>query len=438
MTRGGKGTMNIDKSKTYFKKAQELIPGGVNSPVRACKSVGCDPLFVQKASGSKIIDVDDNEFIDFVCSWGPMILGHNHPNIVTAIEQALVNGTSYGAPTPLEIELAEMVINAFPAMDKVRFVSSGTEATMSAIRLARGYTGKKVVVKFDGCYHGHADSFLVQAGSGVITLGIPGSPGVPDDIVKNTISIPYNDFETLEKTLADDSLEIACVIIEAVAGNMGVVPPVVGFLKKLRELTTQHNIILIFDEVITGFRLALGGAQSRFGIAPDMTCLGKIIGGGLPVGAYGGKEEIMSQIAPEGPVYQAGTLSGNPLAMAAGVATLQALSEPGFYDRLETKAEAFAAELQKLADKYLPGETTLNRVGSMMTTFFNRGPVVDFKSAMKSDTERYGQFFREMLLSGIWLAPSQFEAVFISDAHSQEDLAQALEMTESSFKKIKK
>jgi len=430
--------MNIDKSKSYFKKAQELIPGGVNSPVRACKSVGCDPLFVKKAFGSKIIDVDNNEFIDFVCSWGPMILGHNHPKIVAAIEQALANGTSYGAPTPLEIELAEMVINAFPAMDKVRFVSSGTEATMSAIRLARGYTGKKVVVKFDGCYHGHADSFLVQAGSGVITLGIPGSPGVPDDIVKNTISIPYNDFETLEKTLADDSLDIACVIIEAVAGNMGVVPPAAGFLQKLRELTTQHNIILIFDEVITGFRLALGGAQSRFGISPDMTCLGKIIGGGLPVGAYGGKKEIMSKIAPEGPVYQAGTLSGNPLAMAAGVATLQTLSEPGFYDRLETKAGAFAAELQKLADKYLPGETSLNRVGSMMTTFFNGGPVVDFKSAMKSDTERYGQFFREMLLSGIWLAPSQFEAAFISDAHSPEDLAQALEMTESSFKKIKK
>jgi len=430
--------MNIENSRSFFTKAQELIPGGVNSPVRACKSVGCDPLFVKKALGSKIIDVDNNEFIDFVCSWGPMILGHNHPKVVNAIHQALENGTSYGAPTPLEIELAEMVINAFPAMDKVRFVSSGTEATMSAIRLARGYTGKKVVVKFDGCYHGHADSFLVQAGSGVITLGIPGSPGVPDDIVKNTISIPYNDFETLEKTLTDQALEIACVIIEPVAGNMGVVPPAEGFLLKLRELTTQQNIVLIFDEVINGFRLALGGAQSRFNIAPDMTCLGKIIGGGLPVGAYGGKKEIMSQIAPEGPVYQAGTLSGNPLAMAAGIATLQVLGEPGFYDRLEAKADSFASELQMLADKYLPGETTLNRVGSMMTNFFTEGPVVDFKSAMKSDTERYGRFFREMLMSGIWLAPSQFEAAFISDAHSQEDLAQALEMTESSFKKIKK
>jgi glutamate-1-semialdehyde 2,1-aminomutase len=300
-------------------------------------------------------------------------------------------------------------------MDKVRFVSSGTEATMSAIRLARGYTGKKVVVKFDGCYHGHADSFLVKAGSGVITLGIPGSPGVPDDIVKN------------------ESLEIACVIIEAVAGNMGVVEPADGFLQKLRDLTEAHNIVLIFDEVITGFRLALGGAQSRFGVTPDMTCLGKIIGGGLPVGAYGGKKEIMSQIAPEGPVYQAGTLSGNPLAMAAGVATVQALSEPGFYDRLEQKAESYAAELSKLAEKHLPGETTLNRVGSMMTTFFNKGPVFDFKSAMNSDTELYGQFFREM-----WLAPSQFEAAFISDAQSEKELAQALEMTEWSFKKIRK
>ncbi len=430
--------MNTDKSKSYFIKAQAVIPGGVNSPVRACKSVGCDPLFVKKAIGSKIIDVDDNEFIDFVCSWGPMILGHNHPKIVAAIEQALANGTSYGAPTPLEIELAELVIKAFPSMDKVRFVSSGTEATMSAIRLARGYTGKNIVVKFDGCYHGHADSFLVKAGSGVITLGIPGSPGVPDDIVKNTISIPYNDFETLEKTLSDKAQEIACVIIEPVAGNMGVVEPTEGFLQNLRELTTQHNIVLIFDEVITGFRLALGGAQSRFGVMPDITCLGKIIGGGLPVGAYGGKKEIMAQIAPEGPVYQAGTLSGNPLAMAAGVATVQALSEPGFYDRLEQKAESFASELQKLAEKYLPGETTLNRAGSMMTTFFNKGPVVDFKSAMNSDTERYGYFFREMQAGGIWLAPSQFEAAFISDAQSEKDLAQALEMTECSFKKMKK
>jgi len=430
--------MNTDNSKSYFQKAQELIPGGVNSPVRACKSVGCDPLFVKQANGSKITDVDGNEFIDFVCSWGPMILGHNHPAVVGAIQEALRNGTSYGAPTPSEIELAELVINAFPSMDKVRFVSSGTEATMSAIRLARGFTGKKVVVKFDGCYHGHADSFLVQAGSGVITLGIPGSPGVPDDIVKNTISIPYNDPETLEKTLTDDSLEIACVIIEPVAGNMGVVPPAEGFLQKLRELTEQQNIVLIFDEVINGFRLALGGAQARFGVSPDLTCLGKIIGGGLPVGAYGGKKEIMDRIAPDGPVYQAGTLSGNPLAMAAGIATLKELAKPGFYDRLEEKSASFAAELGQLAQKYLPGKTTLNRVGSMMTTFFSGSPVTDFKSAMLADTEIYGRFFRAMLMNGIWLAPSQFEAAFISDAHTPEDIAKALEMTEWSFKKIKK
>jgi glutamate-1-semialdehyde 2,1-aminomutase len=438
MANTGDTTMNTENSKSYFQKAQELIPGGVNSPVRACKSVGCDPLFVKKASGSKITDVDGNEFVDFVCSWGPMILGHNHPAVVGAIQEALSNGTSYGAPTPSEIELAELVINSYPSMDKVRFVSSGTEATMSAIRLARGYTGKKVVVKFDGCYHGHADSFLVQAGSGVITLGIPGSPGVPDDIVKNTISIPYNDLETLEKTLTDNSLEIACVIIEAVAGNMGVVPPAEGFLQKLRELTTQQNIILIFDEVITGFRLALGGAQERFGVLPDLTCLGKIIGGGLPVGAYGGKKEIMDNIAPDGPVYQAGTLSGNPLAMAAGIATLKTLSAPGFYDRLEEKAASFAVELEQLAQKHLPGETTLNRVGSMMTTFFTGSPVTDFKSAMQANTEMYGRFFREMLVNGIWLAPSQFEAAFISDAHTPEDITKALEMTEWSFKKIKK
>ncbi|MBE9520273.1 MAG: glutamate-1-semialdehyde 2,1-aminomutase [Proteobacteria bacterium] len=430
--------MNTENSKSYFQKAQELIPGGVNSPVRACKSVGCDPLFVKKANGSKITDVDGNEFVDFVCSWGPMILGHNHPAVVSAIQEALQNGTSYGAPTPSEIELAERVINAFPSMDKVRFVSSGTEATMSAIRLARGYTGKNVVIKFDGCYHGHADSFLVQAGSGVITLGIPGSPGVPDDIVKNTISIPYNDPQTLEKTLTDDALNIACVIVEPVAGNMGVVPPAEGFLQKLRELTAQQNIVLIFDEVITGFRLALGGAQARFGVSPDLTCLGKIIGGGLPVGAYGGKKEIMDKIAPDGPVYQAGTLSGNPLAMAAGVATLKILGEPGFYDRLEEKATSFATELRQLAEKHLPGETTLNRVGSMMTTFFSGSPVTDFKSAMQADTEMYGRFFREMLVSGIWLAPSQFEAAFISDAHTPEDIAKALKMTECSFKKIKK
>ncbi len=429
--------MNIDRSKALFQKAQELIPGGVNSPVRACKSVGCDPLFIDRAAGSKVYDVDGNEYVDFVCSWGPMILGHNHPAVLEAIREALANGTSFGAPTPKEIELAELVIEALPSVEKVRFVSSGTEATMSAIRLARGYTGKKVVIKFDGCYHGHADSFLVKAGSGVITLGIPGSPGVPEDIVKNTIAIPYNDPETLEKTLRDESLDIACVIVEPVAGNMGVIPPASGFLEKLRALTSELGVVLIFDEVITGFRLSFGGAQKKFGVMPDLTCLGKIIGGGLPVGAYGGKKEIMDMIAPVGPVYQAGTLSGNPLAMAAGVATLLQLKEPGFYEALDEKAASFAGALAGLAEKYsMP--STLNRVGSMMTNFFAKGPVTDFESAMKADAEKYGEFYREMLSLGIYLAPSQFEAAFISAAQTKEDLDKALEKTESAFKKMAK
>lgn len=429
--------MNTERSKSLFKEAQMYIPGGVDSPVRACKSVGCDPVFIERASGSKVYDADGNEYVDFVCSWGPMILGHNHPAIVAAIQDALAKGTSFGAPTSSEIELAKLVTNALPSVEKVRFVSSGTEATMSAIRLARGYTGKKVVIKFDGCYHGHADSFLVKAGSGVITLGIPGSPGVPEDIVKNTMSIPYNNLETLEKTLRDDSIDIACVIVEPVAGNMGVIPPAPGFLEKLRELTKELGIVLIFDEVITGFRLGLGGAQEKFGIMPDLTCMGKIIGGGLPVGAYGGKKEIMDMIAPDGPVYQAGTLSGNPLAMAAGAAMVKQLSEPGFYDKLEQKAASFADELNRLAEKYSHA-VTLNRVGSLMTGFFTDEPVTDFDSAMKADAEKYGVHYREMLSQGIYLAPSQFEAAFISSAQSSADLELALEKTEWSFKKMAK
>ncbi|GAB4333321.1 MAG: glutamate-1-semialdehyde 2,1-aminomutase [Desulfobulbaceae bacterium] len=427
--------MKTDLSAQLFSKAREVIPGGVNSPVRACKSVGCDPLFVRKAQGAVIVDVDGNEFVDFVGSWGPMILGHAHPAVVEAVQQAAIDGTSFGAPTPLEVELAELVCESVPSLEKIRFVNSGTEATMSAIRLARGYTGRNVVVKFDGCYHGHADSFLVKAGSGVITLGIPGSPGVPEDIVKNTLSIPYNDVETLEKTLRDDSLDIACVIVEPVAGNMGVIVPEMEFLRKLRELTAELNIVLIFDEVITGFRLALGGAQERFNIMPDLTCLGKIIGGGLPVGAYGGRKEIMDMVAPDGPVYQAGTLSGNPLAMAAGLALVRELRKPGFYEELEEKSDWFAGELARIAaDSGLP--TVLNRIGSMMTCFFTDGPVIDFESAMQSDTELYGRHFRQMLAGGIWLAPSQFEAAFVSAAHDRSQLEKALDMTESSFKKL--
>ena len=427
--------METTRSQALFAQAQQYIPGGVNSPVRACQSVGCQPRFIQRAAGAKIYDADGNEYLDFVCSWGPMILGHNHPAVMDAISQAMANGTSFGAPCELEVDLAKMVCEALPSVDMVRFVNSGTEATMSAVRLARGYTGRKAVVKFDGCYHGHADSFLVKAGSGVITLGIPGSPGVPDDIVKNTISIPYNDIESLEKTLRDQDLDIACVIMEPVAGNMGVVLPEPSFIAKVREITAELGIVLIFDEVITGFRVSYGGAQAAFGIMPDLTCLGKIIGGGLPVGAYGGKREIMAQISPSGPVYQAGTLSGNPLAMAAGIATLRELKQEGFYEALEDKAATFAAQLQELASKYLD-QATLNRQGSVMTPFFTNGPVRDFTSAMTSDTDKYAKYYRLMLDQGIYLAPSQFEGMFISAAHSEVDLDLALEKTEWVFKNL--
>ncbi len=429
--------MNNSVSQELFIRAKEYIPGGVNSPVRACRSVGCDPLFITKALGATLIDADNNEYIDFVCSWGPMILGHAHPDVVDAINKTVINGTSFGAPTPAEIELASMVVEAVPSVEKVRFVNSGTEATMSAVRLARGYTGKKTVVKFDGCYHGHADSFLVKAGSGVITLGIPGSPGVPDDIVKNTISIPYNDEVVLEKTLGDESLDISCVIVEPVAGNMGCVPPAPGFLEKLRELTRKLGIVLIFDEVITGFRLSYGGAQQYYGVTPDLTCLGKIIGGGLPVGAYGGRAEIMDCIAPDGPVYQAGTLSGNPLAMAAGIATLKLLQGRDFYEMLEEKSKNFAERLLAVAEK-TGVAVQFNRVASLMTAFFSDGPVTDFQSAMKADTERYAQHYRQMLDQGVYLAPSQFEVAFISAAQSENDLDKAVEMTEWSFKKLLK
>ena len=427
--------MKIDRSKSLFAHAKRIIPGGVSSPVRACKSVGCDPRFIERAKGSKVYDADGNEYIDFVCSWGPMIMGHNPDPVIAAIKKAMENGTSFGAPAPLEVELAELVTDALPSVDMVRFVSSGTEATMSAVRLARGYTGKDVIIKFDGCYHGHADSFLVKAGSGVITLGIPGSPGVPEDIVKNTISIPYNNEEILEKTLRDESIGIACVILEPVAGNMGVVLPQESFIKKIRSLTAELGIVLIFDEVITGFRVSYGGAQEKFGVMPDLTCLGKIIGGGLPVGAYGGKREIMNHIAPEGPIYQAGTLSGNPLAMAAGIATLKELKKPGFYEALDAKAEKFADELVALAAKHLP-DSTLNRQGSVMTNFFAKGPIVDFETAMTADTDLYGRYYRAMLDKGIYLAPSQFEGAFISTAHSEADLTRTLEVTEEVFRKL--
>jgi glutamate-1-semialdehyde 2,1-aminomutase len=427
--------METSQSKTMFEQAEKVIPGGVNSPVRACRSVGCTPLFIDRAEGAALFDVDGNRYLDFVCSWGPMILGHAHPEVVAAITRAARAGTSFGAPTPAEITLAEMVVEAVPSVEKVRFVNSGTEATMSAIRLARGYTGRSMVVKFDGCYHGHADSFLVKAGSGLLTLGIPGSPGVPEDIVKNTLSIPYNDIGALEKTLSDDTLDIACVIVEPVAGNMGCVLPDPAFLQRLRTLTTERGVVLIFDEVITGFRLAYGGAQHCFGITPDLTCLGKIIGGGLPVGAYGGRAEIMNQIAPDGPVYQAGTLSGNPLAMAAGIATLKQLQRPGFYEQLNDRSAACAERLRDIAAASgIPVQ--INGIGSLMTLFFTADPVTDFVSAMKADTNRYAKHYCNMLSQGIYLAPSQFEVAFVSAAHTPNDLEKLEKMTEWSFKKI--
>ena len=427
--------MDTVKSGKMFAEAQKYIPGGVNSPVRACRSVGCEPLFIDKALGTTVYDVDGNEFTDYVCSWGPMIMGHAHPDIVGAVQASAAKGTSFGAPTASEIELARMVVDGVPSIEKVRFVNSGTEATMSAIRLARGYTGKKTVIKFDGCYHGHADSFLIKAGSGVITLGIPGSPGVPDDIVKNTASIPYNDREILEKTLRDKDKDIACVIIEPVAGNMGCIPPRRDFLQELRKLTSELGIILIFDEVITGFRLAYGGAQEYFGVTPDLTCLGKIIGGGLPVGAYGGKAEIMNYIAPDGPVYQAGTLSGNPLAMSAGIAALKILQRSDFYEELNAKSEDVAGRLRHTAQE-VGIDVQLNAVGSLMTAFFTGEPVTDFESAMRADTSLYAHHYRNMLEKGIYLAPSQFEVAFISAAHSATELDRLVKMTEWSFKNL--
>lgn len=408
-------------SEAAFAAAKRVIPGGVNSPVRACRSVGMDPLFIDRAQGSRIFDADGNEYIDYIGSWGPMILGHRHPAVMAAVEAVLSRGTSFGAPTDLEVELADLVIRAVPSVEMVRLVNSGTEATMSAARLARGVTGRDLIVKFDGCYHGHGDTFLVAAGSGVATLGIPGSPGVPEACVRNTLSLPYNDVGRLEATFSEKGETIAAVFVEPVAGNMGLVPPAPEFLTELRRLTEAHGAILIFDEVMTGFRVAHGGAQALYGVVPDLTCMGKVIGGGLPVGAYGGKTEIMTQIAPEGPVYQAGTLSGNPLAMAAGVATLKLLETPGFYEALEAVSARLEEGLRAAAqDTGL--SVTLNRVGSMLGLFFTDGPVSNFAEAQKSDVDRFAAYYRGMLEQGVYLAPSQYEAVFVSAAHSEEDI----------------
>ncbi len=422
-------------SRKFFEEAVKVIPGGVNSPVRACKSVGADPIFFASGVGPFLIDVDGQEYIDYVASWGPLILGHAHPEVVSAVQAAAENGTSFGAPTWMEVELARLICEFIPSVEMVRLVNSGTEATMSAVRLARGYTGRKKIIKFDGCYHGHADSFLVKAGSGVATLGIPGSPGVPEEIVSNTISLPYNDLEAVRQAFEKMGKEIAAVIVEPIAGNMGVIPPKEGFLEGLREITLKYEALLIFDEVITGFRVGLSGAQGLYGVTPDLTCLGKIIGGGLPVGAYGGKAEIMKHIAPDGPVYQAGTLSGNPIAVAAGLATLRILSRPGIYDRLEELSKRLAEGLANAA-KEAGAKVTFNRVGSMMTCFFREGEVIDFSSAAASDTERYGKFWREMLARGVYLAPSQFEAAFVSLAHTKEEIDYTIEAAREAFKAV--
>jgi glutamate-1-semialdehyde 2,1-aminomutase len=427
--------MNHTKSEKYFTAAKKLIPGGVNSPVRAFKSAGCNPIFIEKAVGSKIYDVDGNEYIDYVGSWGPMILGHCHPKVVEAIQQAAASGASFGAPTPLETELAELVCEAYPNIEKVRMVSSGTEATMSAIRLARGYTGRDKILKFDGCYHGHADSLLVKAGSGLATFGVPTSPGVPADFAKYTLTATYNDLVDVQQIIDTNPGEVACIILEAIAGNMGCVPPSAGFLQGLRELCTKEGIILIIDEVMTGFRVAYGGAQERYGVRGDLVCLGKIIGGGLPVGAFGGKSEIMDSLSPEGGIYQAGTLSGNPLAMSAGIATLKLIREEGFYQQIEEKSAYLEKGLQQVTSSSSVA-TCWQRVGGMFCTYFQEGPVDNFDDALKSDTEAFGRYFRSMLDQGINLAPAQFEAGFMSIAHSKVDLDKTIAAVEKALKDV--
>jgi len=423
------------RSSELFEKAGNYISGGVNSPVRACGSVGTAPLFIERASGSKIFDVDGREYIDYVSSWGPMIVGHAHPSVVEAIKKAAEKGTSYGAPTEAEIEMAELIVNAVPSIDMVRMVNSGTEAAMSAIRLARGFTGREKIVKFEGCYHGHVDSLLVKAGSGVATLGIPGSPGIPGSFAEMTITVPYNDIDSFQSAIDIHGDTIACVIVEPVAGNMGVVPPRPGFLEKLRTITRERGILLIFDEVITGFRLTYGGFQNLANIEPDLTCLGKIIGGGLPVGAFGGKKEIMETLAPLGPVYQAGTLSGNPLAMAAGIATLKILNDKKVYEELERKTSYLSEEAGALFEQAgIPHR--LNRIGSMFTLFFTGEDVVDFATASKSDTERFSRYFIGMRENGIYIAPSQFEASFLSIAHSDQNIQATLDACKKTLENL--
>jgi glutamate-1-semialdehyde 2,1-aminomutase len=425
--------MRREKSKQLHARASRVIPGGVNSPVRAFRSVGGDPPYIVRGQGSRLWDADDNQYIDYVGSWGPLILGHAHPAVVEAVERANRAGASFGASTPIEAELAEEVIRAMPAIEKVRFVSSGTEATMSAIRLARAFTRRKYIIKFEGCYHGHADSLLVKAGSGVATLGIPGSAGVLEEQARYTLALPFNHQAAVEEAFDRLKDEIACVIVEPVVGNMGCVPPREGYLQFLRAITARHGTVLILDEVMTGFRLALGGAQQLFAIQPDLTTLGKIIGGGLPVGAYGGRAELMDMVAPLGPVYQAGTLSGNPLAMAAGLATLRELRDnPGIYTQLEQRTGTLVQGVLAAAKKK-GAPLCANRVGSMFTWFFQAGPVFDWDSAAKSDTEAFARFHRGMLEKGVYLPPSQYEAMFVSAAHPEEDILKTIKAAQNSL-----
>jgi glutamate-1-semialdehyde 2,1-aminomutase len=413
--------MERKKSALLFRQAKALMPGGVNSPVRAYKAVGGSPVFINNAKGSRIFDVDGNEYIDYVLSWGPMIAGHAHPAVIRALKAAAEKGTSFGAPTPLEIELAGLIMKVYPSIEKIRMVNSGTEATMSAIRLARGFTDRDKIIKFEGCYHGHADGLLVKAGSGAMTFGVPDSPGVPKSYARNTITLPFNDVAALKKLIAEEWKSLACVIVEPVVGNIGCVLPAKGFLETLRKETNKYGILLIFDEVMTGFRVAFGGAQAYFGIKPDLTCLGKVIGGGLPVGAYGGRREIMSLVSPEGPVYQAGTLSGNPLAMTAGIETMKILLKSGAYKKLEARMVQLEMGLKEAAKK-AGVATKFYRVGTMFCTYFTDKEVVDYKTAKLADTDRFSRYFMGMLDRGIYLAPSQFEAGFISLAHSKADI----------------
>lgn len=426
---------SYDKSIAAFEEAKTLMPGGVNSPVRAFKSVAMDPIFMERGKGSKIYDIDGNEYIDYVLSWGPLILGHTNDRVVEALKKVAELGTSFGAPTLMENELAKLVRERVPSIEVVRMVSSGTEATMSALRLARGYTGRNKILKFEGCYHGHGDSLLIKAGSGVATLGLPDSPGVPEGIAKNTITVPYNDLESVKVAFEQYGDDIAGVIVEPVAGNMGVVPPIPGFLEGLREITEQNGTLLIFDEVMTGFRVGYNCAQGYFNITPDLTCLGKVIGGGLPVGAYGGRAEIMEQIAPSGPIYQAGTLSGNPLAMTAGYETLIQLT-PDSYKEFERKADMLEAGLKKAAEKYeVP--LTVNRAGSMIGYFFTNEHVINYEKAKTSNLDFFAQYYREMANQGVFLPPSQFEGIFLSTSHSDVDIEKTIAAAENAFSKLK-